>query len=37
LALHMVLGPDFAAKLANSAWAYETGKVGAVQAVAERA
>ena len=36
LALHMVLGPDFAAKIANSAWALETGRLGAVQAVAQR-
>lgn len=36
LSLHMVLGPEFAAKTANSAWAFETGRVGAVQAVAQR-
>lgn len=36
LALHMVLGPEFAAKMANSTWALETGRVGALQAIVER-
>jgi len=37
LALHLVMGPDFPAKTANSAWAFETGRVGALQALVERA
>ena len=36
LALHLAMGAEFPAKMANSGWALETGRIGIIQAVVER-